>query len=93
MYTGDGGGPVDGQAYLERLRHAEENQRSSRAKLHFHEETGEHRLDLKYQGRKQRVFYPTLKSIQLRLDLAKKYNTGVAVIDLPAGLDYFYDLL
>ncbi|PAA67508.1 hypothetical protein BOX15_Mlig024979g1, partial [Macrostomum lignano] len=78
--------PVIGSKYLEILKkHRPELQWSSEYKEHFLEYStgiGTHVLA-----------YPTLASIQARVELAKSLGTGLSIWEIGQGLDYFFDLL
>lgn len=86
-YTVNGGGPIVGTEYIEILKNAKNNQ-----VLTYNNNTAENYIEIRSLQGSKKIFYPTLYSIQKRLELAEEYGVGVAIWEIGQGLDYFYDL-
>ena len=62
------------------------------AKFMFDDKSGEHVITVRAGNSQRIIFYPTLYSIQERINLANSLGTGLSIWELGQGLDYFYDL-
>ncbi|ELU10805.1 hypothetical protein CAPTEDRAFT_174783 [Capitella teleta] len=85
-YVPNGGGPVVGNQYLDILS-------KHKPKLSWDKTHREHLFKYKTGMGDHIVYYPTLKSIHERVELARKMNTGISIWEVGQGLQYFYDLL
>lgn len=79
------GGAIVAATYLKVLQH-------HRPKLQWLATSAEHGLEYVVAGERHTVWFPTLLSIQKRLELAHEYGVGMSVWELGQGLEYFLDL-
>ncbi|GIY16062.1 chitinase domain-containing protein 1 [Caerostris extrusa] len=86
IYSKSGGKPIIGREYISLLE-------KYKPKIVFKNISGEHVFRYRDENIDYVVYYPTLYSIELRVQLAKKFGIGIAIWELGQGLDYFYDLL
>lgn len=82
----NGGEPVVGHSFLSLLKFY-------KGRLKLDEKDQENYFEVKTDTGKHLVFYPTLFSIQQRIDLANEMGTGLSIWEIGQGLDFFYDLL
>ena len=81
-----GGGPIIGHEYISLLR-------KHKPTLLWDDKVKEHYFEYVEKKKKHIVFYPSLKSLALRLEEASQWGTGISIWEIGQGLEYFFDLL
>ncbi|CAG8596330.1 5275_t:CDS:2, partial [Diversispora eburnea] len=68
--------------YIDKLRYY-------KPKIEWNYYAGEHSLQYEENGVSHEVWFPTLKSIKTRIEIAEDYGTGLSLWEIGQGLDYF----
>jgi len=84
-FCSEGSSPIVGSQYLELMEQYQPT-------LEWNEEYQEHVFTYDHDELEWTCYYPTLKFIESRLELAKELNVGISIWETGQGLDYFYDL-
>ncbi|KAG9290903.1 hypothetical protein G9A89_011053 [Geosiphon pyriformis] len=78
--------PILGNSLIQTLK-------KHKSTIKWDPEAKEHHFEYEESSIKRTVWFPTLKSLDARLNLAEDYSTGLSLWEVGQGLDYFYDLL
>lgn len=84
-FTPESGEAILARDYLSLLKEV-------KGRLKYDEQDVENYFEVKTATGRHIVFYPTLFSINERIQLAAEMGTGISIWELGQGLDYFYDL-
>lgn len=81
-----GGGPIVGHQYVTLLR-------KHRPAIIWDKEAKEHFFEYLDGKKKHVVYFPSLKSLALRIEEANNWGVGISIWEIGQGLEYFFDLL